>query len=982
MDLLTRACEIIPRSAQPRFGRVPAMSHASSAPISTYRIQLTPDFGFAQARDIVDYLARLGITHVYVSPILRAERGSTHGYNIVDHGSLNVELGNWSDFAAFSDALAAQEMGLIVDWVPNHMGVGSGENAWWNDVLMHGPASRYAEFFDIDWDPPKPSLKNKVLLAVLGDRYGRALERGEVRLARIDGKISVHYYDRVFPTAPETWLPILAETSASLAMGPDTPISQELASIRLAVGHLPSGATDRQSAELRAHESDVVDRRLSALFSDHPPLAEAVDGYLDSVSSKGGDLGGLHALLSLQYYRLAFWRVAREEINYRRFFDINDLAAIRMEDDAVFTKAHALLFDLVRDGHVAGLRLDHTDGLYDPQGYFSRLRGALDTARHRGSYLVAEKILEPGESIPTTWAIDGTTGYDFLHAVSATLFEPQKMRRLEAVHRRFVGPIPKTDDLAFNCKLKIAQTSLASEVHVLARWLERIAMGDLMAYDFTLSSLQTAIEHVLACFPVYRTYVRANGTKAPGDTRYVDLAVSRARRRATHVDAHVFEFVRRVLCNEARETPRPLGEHHESTASLASEPGTDDLAANRLHFCLRFQQLSGAVMAKGVEDTAFYRDVRWPALLDVGCPLDVEPWTLDAFHDFNQRRLHALPRSMSTTATHDTKRGEDVRARLSTLAEYVDEWAAFVAEASSRAAALRSDEAGESAPSARDEYFFYQTVVGTLPFDADATAWSESYADRIANYILKAAREAKLETSWVNPNEPYEAELESFVRAMMKADAFQRAASHLVGTLRSSSVARSLAQVVLKLMSPGVPDTYQGNELWDLSLVDPDNRRPVDFDVRREILSRTAGASDRGRLARELYAEAETGAIKCFVTSTLLSLRRSQPATLSTGGYARIAGPDEVAAFSRSAPEEARVIVAVTRFPRRVSDGPPIGDRWGDAALELADSLVGTYTDALTGQEHELAGATKLRELFSELPVAVLVENVPAAGTA
>lgn len=894
---------------------------------ATYRLQLHRGFRFDDARAIVDYLDALGISHAYASPYFASVPGSTHGYDGVDPRRLDPELGEEADYLAWCEALAARGMGHIVDFVPNHLSA-STHNPFWTDVLENGPASTWADTFDIEWHPPKTALENKVLLPILGAPYGEVLERGEITLAREGGAFVLRYWDHRLPVNPRTTAPLLARAAAKLGLEPDDPRRQELESVVRSLDTMPSKTeTDDASRRERAREKEVVKRRIAALCEDEGVRA-AIDGEVAAL-----DVDALDALLLAQCYRLAFWRVATEEINYRRFFDIDGLAAVRMEHPPTFDAMHALLLRYVSERRIAGVRLDHTDGLYDPASYFAKLRAAMGS----GPLLVAEKILARGEGMPIDWRIDGTTGYDFLDEASGVFVDRRSEATFERLWVERTGDRRSFADHVLEGKRAIMKTSLSSEIHMLATKLERIASRDRRSRDFTHTTLRRAIRETIAAFPVYRTYLRPDGSRGAHDDETVERAVTLAKRRNPLVDPSVFDFLRDVLLLRG---------------------GVDDA---RVELAMRFQQLTGPVAAKGTEDTAFYTYLRFVGLNEVGgepARFGVSPAEL---HAGNARRQAHWPRTLLATTTHDTKRSEDVRARLAVLTEIPERWAAWVTEWDALAARhlARLDEG--VAPSPADLLLFYQTVVGAWPMEVDVPL----AADRIAAVMLKSAREAKQRTSWLVPNEDYEAALGAFVTGMFEDAAFVTSVREKVRTIVTHGASNGLGLVLAKIASPGIADTYQGSELWDQRLVDPDNRGEVDFAKRRALLAQLdepVGA---------LLASFADGRVKMRVLRDGLRARRSMPEVFVEGDYAPLeVGGDDVVAFGRGG---GAVIAAFVRAPVTVTHGRgawAVGDVWGARTMTLPP---GRYRDVFTGAEHE--GETRLARLFDALPVTLLVRH-------
>nr|WP_183985525.1 malto-oligosyltrehalose synthase [Deinobacterium chartae] len=957
-------------------------------PLASYRLQLHAGFTFKDAQAALPYLERLGVRDVYTSPYLQAEQGSTHGYNLVSHTHLNPEIGSEQDYLAFTDAIRSRGMGHILDIVPNHMGIGGNDNAWWQDVLENGPSSLYADFFDIDWDPARPGLRGKVLLPILGDQYGQVLERGELQLSREGGQFWLNYYQRRLPISPDSLIPLLERAASDLAARhpePENPAEleaqdpelAELRSIITALSYLPkAGSTEPEARLERAREKEVVKRRLEVLCSASNAACAAVDRATVRFNGTPGDPGSfddLDALLREQSYRLAFWRVATEEINYRRFFDINDLAAIRMEDQRVFDASHTLVLRYLEEGRISGLRLDHTDGLYEPLGYFRKLQRARFAQLHadederaafeerlqsewvpqlpRPLYVWAEKILETGEQLPKRWPIHGTTGYDFLALVNGLWVDPRAERSLGATYQRFAGERMNYPDLLLANKRLIMRTSLSSEVTVLARALERIAESNRRSRDFTLASLTTAIVETIAAFPVYRTYLREDGSREENDDRYILEAISRAKRENPSLSSRVFDFLADVLLL-----------HYPDNAS-------EQQRAEMVRFALKFQQVTSPVMAKGAEDTSFYTYNRLVSLNEVGSDPAHFGTSVAEFHAGNLERLRAWPHSMTALSTHDTKRGEDTRARISVLSEMPQEWRATLTALGRIARAKRSEVDGREAPSRNDEYLFYQTALGAWPLDGNL----EGYAERLQAYMDKATREAKVHTSWTNPNPAYDAAVKRFVERMLRDRRFQKTMGELSDRISTYGAVNGLAQTLIKFTAPGMPDTYQGSELWNQSLVDPDNRRPVDYALHARYLEEIESRSERPlELVGELLENYRDGRVKLYVTWKALQQRNRDPQLFVHGAYVGLEAGEHAVAFARQH-EGRTLITAVPRFSLRLTEGQqpwPLGGVWGNTRLPLTEA--GRYRNLLTGEVLEGESSLDLAEVFAHFPVALL----------
>ncbi|MGE3678948.1 MAG: malto-oligosyltrehalose synthase, partial [Burkholderiales bacterium] len=959
----------------------PAAPGSASArvPRATYRLQFGSGFTFDDACAVLPYLARLGISHVYCSPILRARPGSTHGYDIVAHDEINPEIGGREGFERFAAALHAHGMGQLLDMVPNHMGVLGADNTWWMDVLENGQASPYARYFDIDWHPVDADLEGKVLVPVLGGHYGNLLAAGELALGfeAEAGTFVLRYHEHRFPLDPCSYPAVLKRVEALLA---DAELRTAVSSLASAFGHLPPrDASDAEALAERLRDKEIHKLRLARLAGRQLAVAQAIDAALAALNSTSAN-DALHAILESQPYRLAYWRVASDEINYRRFFDINDLAALRMEDEQVFEATHAFVLELAAAGKVDGLRIDHPDGLYDPAQYFRRLQEGY--ARRAGLpppatdaqgrperplYVVAEKITAPHENVPESWHVHGTTGYRFAMVVNGVLVDTTAERRLERIWRAFARETHGFAELAYLGKRAIMRSALASELTVLATELLRIARADRRTRDYTFNTLRLALAEVAACMPVYRTYIAEKPSQQ--DLRYVDWAVAQARRRSHAADVSIFDFVRRALLGEPIE-------------------GSDDAARARvLRFAARFQQFTSPVAAKGVEDTAFYRHARLASLNEVGGDPSQFGMSVRAFHGASADRAARWPHTILATSTHDNKRSEDVRNRINVLSEIPAAWRLSLGRWHALNRPLRAQLDSGAAPSPADEYLLYQTLLGTFPSQGLDEASLPAYRERIERYALKAAREAKSRTSWVSPDEDYERGLAAFVRGLLarvRPNPFLDDLGAQAAMLARFGALNSIAMAAIKFTSPGVPDLYQGNEIIDLSLVDPDNRRNVDYALRGRLLDdmeALAGAPDLASRLAALLQDPCDGRAKLWVTWRLLQLRRRLPELFSQGGYRALAASGaaatHVVAYQR-AHEGSVLVVAVGRFFARLLRDPqalPLGGAWGDTRIALPGLADGTVlTDTLSGASHVLSGgALPLAQVFAALPVAVLL---------
>ncbi len=961
-------------------------------PRATYRLQLNHDFTFRSATAIVPYLSALGISHCYISPCLKARPGSMHGYDIVDHNSFNPEIGTAEDFDRFAEVLHEHDMGLILDIVPNHMGVMGSDNAWWLDVLENGESSVYASFFDIDWQPLKDELQGKVLVPVLHDHYGAVLESGELKLVfdAVAGQFNIQYRDHRFPIDPKEYPRILKHCADGIVaeLGEQNPNFLEFQSLTASFGHLP-GRQETSSNRIaeRNRDKEIHKHRLAELSLRSPEIAAWIIQAVDSISGNPADpatFEELHELIKAQAFRLANWRVAADDINYRRFFDTNDLAGICMESENVFQATHQLVLKLIADGKVNGLRLDHPDGLHDPAQYFERLKRGIASAtsgpKNGLSYVVIEKILTGSERLPAEWPVCGTTGYDFANLVNGLFVEPEAMMRLERIYRNFTKEQTHFEDLAYRCRKLTMKVALASELNVLATHLSRIALSKRHTCDFTLNKLRDALMEVVANFPVYRTYVNSAGV-SDKDAHYIRLAIVSAKWRSPAADISIFDFIRDVLLTCISE-------------------GQDSGYQNAVRtFAMKFQQFTGPVMAKGVEDTAFYRYNRLVSLNEVGGDLLRFGITPSEFHSANQERLRSWPHTMLTTSTHDSKRSEDARARINVLSEISGLWRLRVRDWQRINRPHKTVVNDELAPSPNDEYLLYQTLVGAWPSESVAAQnWHhdwKAFSERIENYMLKAIREAKENTSWINQNNEYEAAVLSFVKVLIRPDRKNRFLDDFLPFQRH--VARiglwnSLSQTLFKLTCPGVPDIYQGNELLDFSLVDPDNRRPVDYLHRQQAFEDLIGWSDLPDpltiKIKELLETPEDGRLKLYSIWKTLRLRQQHPNLFQNGEYLPLAvagaRAKHVVAFTRKFGDAALLVVG----PRLVADllGADLSDNtnlppiiWGDTRVILPFCNCGAkYQNVLTGQSLDSKAEIAIAELLADFPVALcLLRETP-----
>jgi len=904
-------------------------------PTCTYRLQFNRWFTFAQAREIVPYLHALGVSDAYASPYFQAGAESLHGYDISDHNKLNAAVGSREEYDSWIAELDARSMGQVLDFVPNHVGIAEPLNQWWMDVLENGPSSRYAPYFDIDWHPLKSDLRGKVLLPILSDQYGRVLERRELQVHFEEGTFYLRYGDRRLPIAPGTYRYVLDIALQNLAEHKDEDFYAELQSILTALEYLPKRTeTDPKRIAERIREKEIIKRRLERRCAEAPQVQQAIEKALARINGEPGDarsFDALDELLNAQSYRLAFWRVAAEEINYRRFFDVNDLAAIRVELPKVFDAVHRLLLELVNAGAVTGLRIDHPDGLYLPREYFEKIQQRCAKALAialpqdgRAIYMVAEKILTGAETLRKDWLLHGTTGYDFANQIGQLLVDSSAETAITKTFHRFMGHSLHFGHLVYAKKLQVMKLALANDVDVLGNMVDRLSEQNRWYRDFTLEALARAVRETIACFPVYRTYLAPGRPVSEEDRQVIERAVTAAKRRNPAIEESIFNFLRDVLVFRFPE-------------NLDAEA-----RAAHTHFVLKFQQSTGPIMAKGLEDTVFYIYNRLAALNEVGGEPQQFGLSIEAFHERNLDRQRNWPATLLATSTHDTKRSEDVRARMVAISEMPEVWRRSLQRwrlANRRWKRTIND---LEAPDGNEEYLLYQTLLGTWPVQLSGLpeeAATAEYIGRIQAYMGKALHEAKLNTSWIQPNEEWDAAMHDFVRRILNSSPrskFVPSFLPVVQEIARLGAINSLTQTLLKLTSPGVPDIYQGNEIWDYSLVDPDNRRPVDYQRRREMLESLSASTPH-----ELIQNWPDGRIKMFLTQRVLQLRREHVDLFQRGEYLALAANGTFAeccvSFARRLGNQWIVVIA-PRLSSRLGF-PPVGERWKDTALELPETL-------------------------------------------
>jgi (1->4)-alpha-D-glucan 1-alpha-D-glucosylmutase len=913
--------------------------------IATYRIQFRPEFAFDQAESTVPYLNRLGVSHLYASPFTQAAPGSTHGYDVVDYTRVNSALGGPSGLERLSAALATASMGMVLDLVPNHMAIHPA-NPWWWDVLENGPSSRYAAYFDVEWDPPEARHANAVLVPVLGDHYGRILDAGEIQIVFDGADFTVEYHENIYPVDPASLGPILS-AAAEHAPGPSSDIvSSTLAFLSGVHSRLPdAGAVDQAGARRRYRDAGILRGLLARLVRDHPEAGQAIDETLATVNA---DPDALDAFLRRQNYRLALWKISARELGYRRFFDINTMIGMRMEAEEVYKDAHALALELIQRGVIDGLRIDHPDGLLDPQQYFSRLRQSAEERGRPDTWVVIEKILEPGERLPEDWPVQGTTGYDYLNRLNGALVDRRAEAALTEFYTRFTGQTADYHALVLEKKRQAASDVLGSDLSRLTELFLQVCERHREYRDYTRSELNRTLAETAACLPVYRTYVCPDvaggaASVSPDDQAHIQQAIEQAKANRPELDPRLFDFLRDLLFMEYR-------------------------GAVEEELVRRFQQFTGPVMAKGVEDTVFYLYNRFISLNEVGGDPGRFGVTPAEFHQANAEAQERWPLTMLTTSTHDTKRSEDVRARLNVLSEQPGLWMEAVMRWAKMNEPYRTP-AAEATPTPGDcsptddgywpdrnaEYLLYQTLAGAWPIEPD----------RVVEYMRKAGREAKAYTTWTAPNGAYEEAVEGFIREVLDDHVFTADLEALVTQIDAPGRVNAIAQALLKLTSPGIPDIYQGSEVWNFALVDPDNRRPVDYDAIAAMLEGLRDDSDPA----EILAAMDSGLPKLWVTRQALALRARRPEAFdASGSYTAL----EVRMDGAEAQDEEPPALAYLRGSNVLVAAPRLTTRfrpmWGQAVLRLPE---GRWRSLLSHETFP-GGPVTLEALFGRFPAALL----------
>jgi (1->4)-alpha-D-glucan 1-alpha-D-glucosylmutase len=944
-----------------------------SAPIAaTYRLQFNKDFTFRDATKLLDYFSELGITHIYASPILRSRAGSTHGYDVVDPTRLNPELGTEADFFSLQTELRNRGMGLILDIVPNHMSASS-ENSWWMDVLEHGPESVYASYFDVDWHPPSRSLDSKILLPVLGGPFAEVLENGEFKLIFSEGRLFVQYFESLFPLAPKTYSEILGRNIDNLRgkLGGESTAYQEYSGIVAAFAALPSSATVKPGeAGDKRLRFEALRERLRQVVNGNPDVEAFLRERLDEFIGRRDDpasFSSLERLLAEQFYVLSYWQNVNEEINYRRFFTITDLVGVRVEDPLVFEATHGLIMRLAAQPPVDALRIDHIDGLRDPLAYLNRLREQLGKDRSiehsREISLFVEKILGRTERLPREWPVSGTTGYDFLNALNSVFVDPKGAKCIEDVYDRFVGKKLAYADLLYQKKKLIMSTLLGVEMRSLGHQLSVLADKDRYARDLSRTDLIQALFETTAHVSVYRTYIR-NLEVAREDTKIIEQAIEEARARKFYLQPVHFDFIRDVLLVKNR--PHLLPDQREA----------------RLNFVMRWQQFTGPLMAKAFEDTLLYVYNPLISLNEVGGEPRPSVAVSETFSAFIADRREHWPNSMNATTTHDTKRSEDVRARINVLSEIPGEWKERLEHWSKLNAKYKTQLNGQPVPDRNEELFLYQTLLGMWPADGQN---EKSLVDRLQEYAIKATREAMVHTRWTLPNTPHENALRKFVASILKSaptNTFLRDFVAFQKSIAYSGMVNGLSQALLKIISPGIPDFYQGSELWDLRLVDPDNRQPVDFAKRSTML---AGLKEQPEssvsFAGRLTDHWQDGQIKLYAIWKALNFRREASELFSKGDFLQLeaTGPraEHILAILRRYRREWALIVAPRWLARTKATrmGYDSDSFWSETRIRLPDAAPKFWENIFTGENFATVGSQgslAIGEMLLHFPVALL----------
>ncbi len=931
-------------------------------PVATYRIQFTPSFDFDDAKAIVAYLAEFGISDLYASPIFKSRYGSTHGYDVVDPKKLNPQLGGKKKFDELAEQIHNHGLGWLQDIVPNHMAFDS-NNPILVDVLENGPESQYRDFFDIDWNHPYEGIKGRVLAPFLGKFYGDCLESGELQLQYGEGGITVNYYDNKFPIRIESYSQVLTYQVGRLRkkLGRNAPDFVKLLGLLYAVKYIPSVAEGRE----RYDQISFIKGMLWELWNENKDVRQYIEENIETfngIPGKPESFNLLDNLLAEQFFRLSFWKVGNEELNYRRFFTVNDLISLRVEDEKVFDTTHSLIQQMLEEEKFTGLRIDHIDGLYDPAQYLLRLR-----EKTNDTYTVVEKILELNEELPVNWPVQGTTGYDFLNYVNGLLCESLNQKEFDRIYSRFIGDLITSEELIDEKQRLIIEKHLAGDIDNLAHLLKDISSKYRYASDFTIYGLKAALVEVMAVYPVYRTYINKEGVSKV-DRECIKEVIAKTKEK---IPLFLNEFL-----NELNFIEKFLLLEFDDHLSQQDKD-------KWLHFVMRLQQFTGPLMAKGVEDTVLYIYNRLVSLNEVGSTPSKFGISIDEFHNFNQDRSAYWPHTMNCTSTHDTKRGEDLRARINILSEIPQEWEAQLKKWQEMNAPQKDCIEGLDVPAPNDEYFLYQTLLGAFPFYEKEYP---AFIDRLKDYLIKAIREAKVNSGWLRPNSAYEEAFMKFVDNLLKGsedNEFLASFRPFQKTIQHYGVFNSLSQTLLKITSPGLPDIYQGTELWDFSLVDPDNRRPVDFDKRRAFLQeiKTKIETDILGFVAELLAAPEDGKIKMFLIYQALKARGEYLELFQRGDYQKLSVlgslKERIVAFSRTCGSTTAIVIAPRLITDLVKEGEyPLGEQvWQETRISVGSGSSYLWKNVITNQEIESEDTVWMRDILRDFPVALLINQ-------
>lgn len=940
-------------------------------PISTYRLQFNPLFRFKDAAKVIDYLSRLGITDCYTSPLMQATPGSMHSYDVTNPTRFNPDIGTEDEFGAFSQGLMQKNMGMIIDIIPNHMCISAPYNQWWNNVLENGPSSPFADFFNIEWNPLRQEVRNKVLLPFLDDQFGKVVESKELQVVLQEGAFYVKYFASIYPTSPSTWeqllSPAIKELSKDCTDG--DPDLNELESIITAIRYLPDHtATHHKEIAERQREKEIIKHRLGKLVKKSAKVANVLDSTLNKlngVKEAPHTFDHLEQFINQQPYRLCHWRVASDELNYRRFFDINELAGIQAQNPVLFKLFHSVHMELVRKGFATGFRIDHVDGLYHPYKYLQDLQRECSHALNQNEtsknstsmFVIIEKILGENERIRSHWPVHGTTGYDFLNQLNGIYVQEESKEIFNSKYSEFTDSHHSPSSLLLECKKFILDVSMSSELHVLAHQLDRISEQHRWHRDFTYQSLIAALRSVMASFTVYRTYICAEDKRIDReDEEVIQQAVELAKQINPAMNVTIFDFIESVLL-------------------LKEPPGlTEEQKTLRNSFVMRFQQLTGPVMAKGLEDTAFYRYYPLSSINEVGAELGSFGVDIQDFHVFNQATVVERPHTLLATSTHDTKRSEDVRARLNVLSEIPQLWFEKVNHWS----ALNQNCKSGLGPDSNEEYLIYQTLVGAWPLRMSHLDERKEFELRIIAYINKALKEAKIHTSWMNPNEEYDRDVRSFIHTILdprKDNIFLKDMEEFVEFITPAGLFTSLSQTLLKLTCPGIPDIYQGCEVWNFSLVDPDNRREVNYEYLNSLLINIESFKERKELiVKSLMENLYSGGLKMYLIKEVLTLRKQFSSLFLKGDYiphqSTGTKKNHVLAFTRALNGDTAIIIS-GRFFTSLLDTHHLKMNWEDT--KIIGITPGKYEDLLTGKEFKINNEVPLDHILKNLPVSVLV---------